>query len=56
VEGMKLEKGYISPYFITDQKNQKCELNDPLILIHDKRVSNAHSVAKVMELAMKVFV
>ncbi|KAG0552833.1 hypothetical protein BDA96_01G541600 [Sorghum bicolor] len=53
VEGMKLEKGYISPYFITDQKNQKCELNDPLILIHDKRVSNAHSVAKVMELAMK---
>ncbi|CAD6201977.1 unnamed protein product [Miscanthus lutarioriparius] len=53
VEGMKLDKSYISPYFITDQKNQKCELNDPLILIHDKRVSNAHSLAKVMELAMK---
>ncbi|KAJ6819892.1 chaperonin CPN60-2, mitochondrial [Iris pallida] len=53
VEGMKLDRGYISPYFITNQKNQKCELENPLILIHEKKISSMNAVVKVLELALK---
>ena len=39
VEGMKFDRGYISPYFVTDQKTMKCELEDPYVLICEKKIS-----------------
>ena len=39
VEGMKFDRGYISPYFVTDPKSMKAELEDPFILIHEKKIS-----------------
>ncbi|GMP55445.1 hypothetical protein CsSME_00020260 [Camellia sinensis var. sinensis] len=53
VEGMKLGRGYISPYFVPDQKTQKCELENPLILIHDKKISDMNSLVRILELAVK---
>ncbi|XP_065865203.1 chaperonin CPN60-like 2, mitochondrial [Euphorbia lathyris] len=53
VEGMKLARGYISPYFITDVKTQQCELENPLILIHEKKISDMNSLVRVLELAVE---
>jgi chaperonin GroEL len=53
VQGMKLSRGYISPYFVTDQKTQKCEMENPLILIHDKKISTMNSLLPVLEMSIK---
>lgn len=53
VEGMKFDRGYISPYFVTDAKLQRVELDNPLILLTDKKVSTLQSILHYLEFAMK---
>lgn len=53
VEGMKFDRGFISPYFVTDTKTQKCELDNPLILLVDKKISSIQSILPLLEHAMK---
>ncbi|CAM6068584.1 unnamed protein product [Sphagnum tenellum] len=53
VEGMKLDRGYISPYFVTNAKTQKVELENPVILVHEKKISSINSILPVLELVVR---
>ncbi len=53
VEGMQFDRGYLSPYFINNQQSQKCELEDPYILLHDKKISNIRDLLPVLEAIAK---
>jgi len=53
VEGMKFDRGFISPYFVTDQKAQKAELENPLILITDKKISVIQPIIHFLEFAAR---
>jgi chaperonin GroEL len=48
-EGMRFDKGYISPYFVTDQDRMEAVLDDPYLLIADSRISNLHDLLPLLE-------
>jgi chaperonin GroEL len=53
VEGLQFDRGYLSPYFINDQDKQVAVLEDPFVLLHDKKVSNIRDLLPVLELVAK---
>jgi len=53
VEGMQFDRGYLSPYFINDQDAMQTDMDNPLILIHDKKISNIREMLPVLEATAK---
>ena len=53
VEGMQFDRGYLSPYFINEQASQSVELENPYILIHDKKISNIRDLLPLLESVAK---
>ncbi len=49
VEGMQFDRGYLSPYFVTDPQKMECELEDPYILIYEKKISANKDLVPVLE-------
>jgi chaperonin GroEL len=49
VEGMQFDRGYLSPYFISDPERMECVLEDPYILIHEKKISNMKDLLPLLE-------
>ncbi|MDE7410212.1 MAG: chaperonin GroEL [Muribaculaceae bacterium] len=49
VEGMQFDRGYISPYFVTNSEKMECEMDSPFILLYDKKISNLQEMLPILE-------
>jgi chaperonin GroEL len=54
VEGMQFDRGYISPYFVTDPENMESNIEEPYLLIHDKKISAASDIVPLLEKLVQV--
>ena len=53
VEGMQFDRGYLSPYFITDTEKMECQMDSPYVLIYDKKITNLKDMLPILEAAVQ---